>query len=272
MIDTNSILAYVSADLVTGAVRPSKVSCVQYDAELRVIAVRLLENEKSWHIPAGSEVNVRMKKADGTGVYAPQTYDGNVAFVTLSAQMCGVWGTQTFVVEIVHGDQKVQTAPILLDVKKNPINDETFISTEERETIQQAVAQAQASAEAAQAAVKTAQSIAQTIQEEAQEIQEAIQTARDAAQAAQEAVDKISALELPFQILSQEEYDALDPPASTTLYLVTDGSTARLYYGSIPLTGAASTDEVEGIVSAQLQNHNTTETAHYNLSVDGNNM
>ena len=89
-IDDNRIIAYVEADLIRGTVSPRQVVCTQYDAEMRVIAVRLKQNGKDWEIPAGYSVNVRMRKADGTSVYNPQQGAGNVAYVTLSAQMCGV--------------------------------------------------------------------------------------------------------------------------------------------------------------------------------------
>lgn len=150
IVDETNIIAHVYADLARGTVQPVQVECTQYDAEMRVIAIHLRENNRDWDIPSGYAVNVRMKKQDGTSVYNPQQGEGNIAYITLSAQMCGVAGTQYFVVEIVKGDDVVQTVPIRLNVRKNPIEDKDFTSEDEKETIQQAIQNAVDAAEAAQ--------------------------------------------------------------------------------------------------------------------------
>lgn len=156
LVDETNIIVGVDADLARGTVNPEQVTCVQYDAELRVIAVRLKQNGLDWNIPDGYSVNVRMKKADGTSVYNPQQGEGNVAYITLSAQMCGVVGTQYFVVEIVKGEDVAQTVPIRLQVIKNPIENKDFTSEDEDETIQKAIQDAVDAAEAA----KTSQTAA----------------------------------------------------------------------------------------------------------------
>ena len=150
IVDETNIIAHVYADLARGTVQPVQVECTQYDAEMRVIAVHLRENNRDWNIPSGYAVNVRMKKQDGTSVYNPQQGEGNTAYITLSAQMCGVAGTQYFVVEIVKGDDVVQTIPIRLNVRQNPIDDTTFTSSDEYQTIQGLVEDAQDAAQAAQ--------------------------------------------------------------------------------------------------------------------------
>ena len=94
IVDETNIIAHVHADLARGTVQPVQVDCTQYDAEMRVIAVHLRENNRDWEIPSGYSVNVRMRKADGTSVYNPQQGEGTIAYITLSAQMCGVAGTQ----------------------------------------------------------------------------------------------------------------------------------------------------------------------------------
>lgn len=213
-IDDSRIIAYVEADLTRGTVNPKQVICTQYDAEMRVIAVCLRQNGKDWQIPAGYQVNVRMKKSDGTSVYNPQQGAGNVAYVTLSAQMCGVEGVQKFVVEIVSGSDVAQTVPIELRVIKNPIEDQDFTSEDEKETIQQAVKDAQDAAEESQENANQAYTWAQntlTLYHQTEDLAEQVE------QIAQD----IFEVGVRVEMLSQEQYSALDEPDPKTVYIVT---------------------------------------------------
>lgn len=250
VIDDSRIIAYVEADLTRGTVNPKQVVCTQYDAEMRVIAVRLKQNGKDWGIPAGYSVNVRMRKADGTSVYNPQQGEGCVAYVTLSAQMCGVEGVQKFVVEIINGSDVAQTAPIELRVIKNPIEDKDFTSEDEKETIQQAVKDAQEAAEESQQNANQAYGYAQnciTLYHQTENLKSDTQTLRDQAQTAaataqtlaaqvEDYAEKVLGISVPAVVLSQSEYDALDPPDPKTIYIVESDGPQNSLVVNYPLT------------------------------------
>ena len=217
IVDETNIIAHVHADLARGTVQPVQVECTQYDAEMRVIAVHLKENNRDWEIPSGYAVNVRMRKADGTGVYNPQQGEGNIAYITLSAQMCGVAGTQYFVVEIVKGDDVVQTIPIRLNVRQNPIDDTTFTSSDEYKTIQGLVEEAQDAAEESQENANQAYTWAQNTLTLYHQTEDLVQQVEEYAQ-------KILGADAKVAALSQSEYEALNPPDPKTVYIVVGDS------------------------------------------------
>lgn len=158
MPDSTNIIAYQTADLAAGTISPEQITCTQYDRQAKLIAVRLKENGKDWTIPTGYRANVRMRKADGVYVYNTCTTEGNIAYITLTEQMCGVVGEQIYVLEVINGDHAVQSVTGRLKVIQNPIDDEDadFTSTPEYTTIQTAVADAQ---QAAQDAADAAQEV-----------------------------------------------------------------------------------------------------------------
>ena len=149
MPDSTNIIAYQTADLAAGTISPEQITCTQYDRQAKLIAVRLKENGKDWTIPTGYRANVRMRKADGVYVYNTCTTEGNIAYITLTEQMCGVVGEQIYVLEVINGDHAVQSVTGRLKVIQNPIDDEDadFTSTPEYTTIQTAVADAQQAAQ-----------------------------------------------------------------------------------------------------------------------------
>ena len=262
-IDDSRIIAYVEADLIRGTVSPRQVVCTQYDAEMRVIAVRLKQNGKDWQIPAGYSVNVRMKKSDGTSVYNPQQGEGNIAYITLSAQMCGVEGVQKFVVEIVSGSDVAQTVPIELRVIKNPIEDQDFTSEDEKETIQQAVQDAQDAAEESQENANQAYTWNQnciTLYHQTENLKNDTQTLHDQAQTAattaqemaaqvEDYAEKVLGISVPAVALSQSEYDALNPPDPKTIYIVESDGPQNSLVANYPLTQNLS-DGMDGTKTA----------------------
>lgn len=262
-IDDNRIIAYVEADLIRGTVSPRQVVCTQYDAEMRVIAVRLKQNGKDWEIPAGYSVNVRMRKADGTSVYNPQQGEGSIAYITLSAQMCGVEGVQKFVVEIVSGSDVAQTVPIELRVIKNPIEDQDFTSEDEKETIQQAVKDAQDAAEESQENANQAYTWNQnciTIYHQTENLKNDTQTLHDQAQTAaataqemaaqvEDYAEQVLGISVPAVALSQSEYDALNPPDPKTIYIVESDGPQNSLVANYPLTQNLS-DGMDGTKTA----------------------
>ena len=222
IVDETNIIAHVHADLARGTVQPVQVECTQYDAEMRVIAVHLRENNRDWSIPSGYAVNVRMKKADGTSVYNPQQGEGNIAYITLSAQMCGVAGTQYFVVEIVKGDDVVQTIPIRLNVRQNPIDDATFTSSDEYKTIQGLVEEAQDAAEESQTNADQAYTWNQNCLTLYHQTEDLHSDTQQIAQEVEDYAQKILGADAKVAALSQSEYEALNPPDPKTVYIVID--------------------------------------------------
>lgn len=149
MPTSSNVIAHVYADLAESTVTPKRVTCVQYDADTKMVAVHMLENGEEWEIPSGYSANVRMKKTDGNDIYNAAEIDGNIAYVTLTEQMCVLVGTQYFCVEIISGEDIVQTATIALEVTANPITELDVTSEPEYTTLDQAVKDAQAAAEEA---------------------------------------------------------------------------------------------------------------------------
>ena len=156
MPTSSNVIAHVYADLAESTVTPKRVTCVQYDADTKLVAVHMLENGEEWEIPSGYSANVRMKKTDGNDIYNAAEIDGNIAYVTLTEQMCVLVGTQYFCVEIISGEDIVQTATISLEVTANPITELDVTSQPEYGTLDQAVKDAQ---EAAQQAASAAQNV-----------------------------------------------------------------------------------------------------------------
>lgn len=186
MPDSTNIIAYQTADLAAGTISPEQITCTQYDRQAKLIAVRLKENGKDWTIPTGYRANVRMRKADGVYVYNTCTTEGNIAYITLTEQMCGVVGEQIYVLEVINGDHAVQSVTGRLKVIQNPIDDEDadFTSAPEYSTIQTAVADAQ---QAAQDAVDAAEAAKTSQTAAAQSASSAASSANSAAGSANSA-------------------------------------------------------------------------------------
>lgn len=140
-----NIIRSIVFDLALCTVIPSKIPAVQYDSTVRHISVMLYKDGAPWNIPDGFSVNIRMKKADGNSVYNPaEEIRENIAVVQLSQQMCSVPGRQEFCIEIVKGEEVVQSFPATLEVTANPIPNAEIASQPEYKTVQMLVEEAKA--------------------------------------------------------------------------------------------------------------------------------
>ena len=140
-----NIIRSIVFDLALCTVIPSKIPAVQYDSTVRHISVMLYKDGEPWNIPEGFSANIRMKKADGNSVYNPaEEIRENIAIVQLSQQMCSVPGRQEFCIEIVKGEEVVQSFPATLEVTANPIPNAEIASQPEYKTIQMLVEEAKA--------------------------------------------------------------------------------------------------------------------------------
>ena len=133
-------------DLQFPPVHPPVLQCMQYDAGLRQLEIRLLKQGADWPVPEGWTVNLRMKKADGTSLYQPVDCQGSLVFVTLTGSICAAAGEHSFVLEITGAEQVIQTPVLVLKVWKNPLPHPELTSQPEYTSLQQLAQSAQASA------------------------------------------------------------------------------------------------------------------------------
>ena len=65
------ILSTITCDLGRGSCTPSSVRVMQYDSDIRYIAVKFLDKGQAWAIPSGFAVKLRMMKSDGAPTCKP---------------------------------------------------------------------------------------------------------------------------------------------------------------------------------------------------------
>lgn len=139
------IIRSVFCDLGLCTVAPAVIPAMQYDSAMRYISIALYDDGEPWNVPEGFFVNIRMKKADGNSVYSPaEEIRDNIAVFELSQQMCSVPGRQTFCIEIVKGEEVVQSFLATLENTANPISNTEIESLPEYKTIQMLVEEAKA--------------------------------------------------------------------------------------------------------------------------------
>ena len=82
------ILSTITCDLGRGSCTPSSVRVMQYDSDIRYIAVKFLDKGQAWAIPSGFAVKLRMMKSDGTPTCKPvDNVTGNTAQFQVTADM-----------------------------------------------------------------------------------------------------------------------------------------------------------------------------------------
>ena len=83
------ILSTITCDLGRGSCTPSPVRVMQYDSDIRYIAVKFLDKGQAWNVPVGYAVKLRMMKSDGTPTCKPvDNVTGNTAQFQVTADMC----------------------------------------------------------------------------------------------------------------------------------------------------------------------------------------
>lgn len=181
-----AILHQTEASL-TARPLPPPVHLVQYDQTLPILQVSLYSHGQPYTVPAGAAVNVRMDKLDGHYVYNPALGLDNtrtIAYIAITQQMTTGAGCYRPIVEVVVSGGIAGTAPLALQIDPNPVPQDAVESTDEYKTVQQLIADAQASAEAAAnsaAAAKSSETAAEEAKGAAETAQGAAEDARDAA-------------------------------------------------------------------------------------------
>ena len=137
---------------------------VQYDETLPVAAVQLTIRNQPYTPPAGAGLNVRMSKPDGTTVYNPclGMDSSGIVYFAFTQQMTIAAGYGTLTVEITDSGVK-NSAPIIVDIKRNPVPEGSVESTDEFLTLQELLAKVEnltAQAASSAAAAKTSEAAA----------------------------------------------------------------------------------------------------------------
>ena len=134
---------------------------VQYDETLPVAAVQLTIRNQPYTPPTGAGLNVRMSKPDGTTVYNPclGMDSSGIVYFAFTQQMTIAAGYGTLTVEITDSGVK-NSAPIIVDIKRNPVPEGSVESSDEFLTLQELLAKVEklaAQAESSAAAAKTSE-------------------------------------------------------------------------------------------------------------------
>lgn len=165
---------------------------VQYDETLPVAAVQLTYQNQPYTPPTGAELNVRMGKPDGTTVYNPclGMDPSGIVYFAVTQQMTIVAGTGTLTVEITDSGVK-NSAPIIAEIRPNPVPEGAIESTDEFLTLQEILQQAEKWGQIVEANAANIQQVVdnlEDIQNAAENAQAAAASAAAAQQAAQEAL------------------------------------------------------------------------------------
>lgn len=165
---------------------------VQYDETLPVAAVQLTYQSQPYIPPTGAELNVRMGKPDGKGVYNPclGMDSSGIVYFAFTQQMTIVAGTGTLTVEITDSGVK-NSAPIIAEIRPNPVPEGSIESADEFLTLQEILQQAEQWGQIVQTNASNIQQVVDNladIQSAAENAQQAAASAAAAQQAAQEAL------------------------------------------------------------------------------------
>lgn len=173
------------------------VHLVQYDRTMPVLEVELYRKGEPYAVPAGADINIRMDKKDGHHIYSPAlglSADRTKAYIAVTPQMTTTAGTLYPIIEVMANGGVASTSPLRLQFDPNPVPEDAITSSDEYKTLEQivadvnnAVADAAASASAA-ASSKQAAAASETAAQEA-----AQQTATDKEAAEQSATRAESA-------------------------------------------------------------------------------
>ena len=165
---------------------------VQYDETLPVAAVQLTYQSQPYIPPTGAELNVRMNKPDGKGVYNPclGVDSSGIVYFVFTQQMTAAAGDGKLTIEVTDSGVK-NSAPIAVNVAENPVQEGSIESADEFLTLQEILAEAEKWGQIVQANADNIQQVVDNltdIQNAAENAQAAAASAAAAQQAAQEAL------------------------------------------------------------------------------------
>lgn len=148
-MDENRVIQKINLDVSRAGI-PPRVFAKQGDNNLRVVAATLYDNGKAYNVPSGYKANIRAKKPDGKSIYNPaEEFSKNVVYITLTQQILAADGIITADIEITDGSNTIKTEKWQICVEAAACKDSDVESTDEAKTIQQLVANAEASKTAA---------------------------------------------------------------------------------------------------------------------------
>lgn len=158
MAETFEVIQEVTVDVSKNIPAPT-VFCKQADNVVRVLRVTIQDNKESYPIPAGFAARLRGTKSDGTRIYLDaRSAAGNVAEFVLTQNALAADGKATCEVELSNSaGEKVKSCNLILNVQKSAMDDSAVESTDEFQSLDAAVKDAQEAKTAAEtAATKTA--------------------------------------------------------------------------------------------------------------------
>ena len=118
------------------------VNLMQYDKTLPIIAVSLYSGGQPYTIPSSADLNARVGKSDGTKVYNPVlgcNSTRNVAYIEVTRQISAAYGPALATLELIIEGNVAYSSYILLDVAKNPAQDDAIESTNEYKSLLEAI-------------------------------------------------------------------------------------------------------------------------------------
>lgn len=152
------VIQEVTVDVSRSIPAPT-VFCKQADNVVRVLRVKIQDDKENYPIPAGFTARLRGTKNDGTRIYLDaRSASDNVAEFILTQNALAAYGKATCEVELSNdaGDV-VKSCNLILNVQKAAMDEGAVESTDEFQSLDAAVAGAQAAQKAAEnAANKTA--------------------------------------------------------------------------------------------------------------------
>ena len=161
------IVHYTYADFVSRQIgRP--VHIVQCDDNLPILAVKLYSDGQPYTIPSNSDANIRMVKPDGKHVYNPALgcdSTRHTVYFAVTQQMAVFAGESSPVVEIYTNGSIASTSSIGIVIDRNPVSNDTLVSSDEYKTVMQyakEATEAAASASASRSASKISETNAKT--------------------------------------------------------------------------------------------------------------
>lgn len=190
---------------------------VQYDETLPVAAVQLTYQNQPYTPPTGAELNVRMNKPDGKGVYNPclGVDSSGIVYFVFTQQMTIVAGDGKLTIEVTDSGVK-SSASITVNVAENPVQEGQIESADEFLTLQEILAEAEKWGQIVQTNASNIQQVVDNLAD-IQNAAENAQAAAASAAAAQQAVQEALGFRTFFSAVRPDSNGNLDPSRPMTV-------------------------------------------------------
>lgn len=190
---------------------------VQYDETLPVAAVQLTYQSQPYIPPTGAELNVRMNKPDGKGVYNPclGVDSSGIVYFVFTQQMTAAAGDGKLTIEVTDSGVK-NSATITVNVAENPVQEGSIESTDEFLTLQEILAEAEKWGQIVQANAANIQEVIDNLPA-IEAAPEAAQQAAASAAAAQQAAQEALGFRTFFSAVTPDANGNLDPSRPMTV-------------------------------------------------------